>query len=351
LTRLLAVDLTMSNPKAPVARPFEARMARVPDASVAARCVRKPPVRRTTVAQRWGSGHGFARRGAGAVLASCALAGCVPSELELKPEATTSVTSSSAAGGGGSMGAGGSGPLVVPPEVAAWLDGQKGGFCNTTPNAHVNLCGDVVYCKDTTFLKAYPDGLSIDIGFYWGGQNGGDLLSLGAQVPDDQRIMIGLAIDGTVTAQGPNQGEALSYRIDFGPHLLSYRVSVGRRALFIDGALVGYSTKGTGAIALSPGPAGDPGAVLGHAATNQMQGGSAAAWLRFAPFFFHLRAGVESFEASSLPEATELDAARSVRLFGQESKGATTWTAQVSGTPAAVVKLAAWVEDVDASCL
>jgi hypothetical protein len=281
------------------------------------------------------------------------LTGCLPDAIELKPKATSATT----AGSGGSTGEGGSTPFVVPDEVASWLSSQKGGFCNVAKDSYVNLCGNVPYCQDGTLLKAYPDGLSVDVGFHWAGQNGGSLLVLGGEIPEHQRLAIDLAIDGTLSVNGPNQGETLSYRIAFGPHLVSYRASMQRRALFVDGVRVAASEASSLPVALTRGtcgncsiPNGDPGAILGHSATNQMGGANEASWLRFAPFLFHLRSGVDSFDTFSLDDAVMLSATRSVRLFYEAVPGATTWK-PLAGPFAAVAVGASFVEDVDGSCL
>lgn len=289
---------------------------------------------------------------------------CIP-QVELKPE---NQAATSGAGGDGSTGTGvggdggdgdlcASAPSDVPPDVAAWLATQGGGFCNTTKNSYVNLCGQinqcgpVACCTDTSILKPYPDGLSIDIGLHWGGQNGGTLLVLGAEDPDGERLVMSLEIDGTLTVLGPNPGETLCSVVPLGPHLVSYRVSAGRRSLFIDGVLVGAQETPAVAVKLAPGPNGDPGAVLGHSATKQGSGAYAGQWLRFAPFLFHLREGVDSFDTFSLADATTLDEGRSVRLFGQESQDATTWKSLVAGAKDAIVIESRWEENIDANCL
>jgi hypothetical protein len=138
----------------------------------------------------------------------------------------------------------------------------------------------------------------------------------------------------------------------FGPHLVSYRVTSTRRTLLVDGVLVDSAETPSNPVALSPGPEGGPGAVLGHAASNQTSGWQEAKWLRFAPFLFHLRSGVGSFESLELGEVVEANVERTLRLFDANGvmPGGSTWKPSF-GTNAAVVVNATWIENINETCL
>lgn len=273
--------------------------------------------------------------------------GCIP-DLTLKEDAGAVAASS-----GGATGAGGS--MTVPyeplPAVVAWLDTNRGGWCNDTYNKFINLCGNVSFCIDKTFLKPYPKGFAVDVGFHWLGIDGGSILSLGGDI-DGKKMSISLQADGLLTVLGPGNGTPLQFRITKRSHLVSYRVSPSQRTLFIDGIRVDEGTTDVmmGGLELYHGPDGGPGAVLGQAISYWNQDQHEPEWLRFAPFLFHIREGAGSTTEFSLAEATTPQPT-TLALFHGAMPSDTAWKATVGPGPAYAAGGPKWIEDIDANCL
>ena len=288
----------------------------------------------------------------GAALVALAGAACVP-DLALKEDAVSATQgpSSSVTGGGGTTGTGGSVevPYEPSPEVEAWLGENRGGWCNDVYNKFVNLCGDASFCFDSDLLKAYPNGFALDIGFSWTGLDGGVLATLGGDVGPGGVLRLSLAPDGTLSAQGPGNGAALEFKIAKRSHLVSYRVSASTRALFVDGVRVGSGVGEGVTPALAHGPNGGPGAVLGQAKSYWSNNSQKPDWLRFAPFFFHMRDSVGSTETFDLATVKNAQSSTLLLLHGAKTTD-TSWQKIAGLHDGYIANGAKWVEDVDADC-
>lgn len=221
------------------------------------------------------------------------------------------------------------------PRVEAWLATQRGGYCDATFNQLVTLCNntkytgtDAEFCFDEALLNLYPDGLALDVGFHWSGGSTGNIAAIGGDC-DEKRVTLSIE-GGRLLAEGMMGASKLDVPLTPGTHLASYRVDAKTVALFLDGALVAQGL-GTG------GPTPElitrcgPGIVLGGRISYWWEStiDKPGAWLRFAPFFFHLR------DADPAQPATRFDldavtsrGARTRLLFDATGAAKDTWTAR-----------------------
>ncbi|MSP24336.1 MAG: hypothetical protein EXR75_04065 [Myxococcales bacterium] len=280
--------------------------------------------------------------------AALAASACIP-ELALRDESTSGVGAHEAGGGAGAGGDASTEPFEIPADVAEWLSKEPGGWCNDSNGKFINLCGDTKFCFDATLLKTFPNGLAIDLGFHWAGLDGGSLVTLGTDDAASSHVQIALAADGLVTVAGPGDEAPLEFRVAQGSHLLSYRVSTAERALFIDGVGVASAAASLLVPRLGHGPAGAPAAVLGHTWYWGLEVRKPY-WLRFAPFFFHMRDASVPSDAFELATATTKQDS-TLMLFHGATATDTEWKAEFGPQNAYAAGGTKWVGDVDANCL
>ena len=235
--------------------------------------------------------------------------------------------------------------------LASWIAERKGGFCHAEFNELMHLCGDVEFCFDQTLMRPYPEGLALDLGFDWDGQDAsGYVTELGGDC-DEKYVLIRIdASDGgaVVSAYGP-MVESISAPISPGRHLLSYRVTATNRALFLDGVL---AAEGGGPLK-TPELWHDcgPGFVLGERAAYWWeQTKPDPIYLRFAPFFVHLRDEVKDASVWSFDEATK-PGARTVVLFDETGAQGSTWKATKGAFTGVGKNGSTWVADTRKDCL
>ncbi len=243
---------------------------------------------------------------------------------------------------------------VVNPDVLAWLETQKGGWCLDDYRKLVNLCGKVSVCKltlcgdldtdpassptcyadyghehekavpfccDTRFLKAYPNGIAVDVGFYYDGASVAELLSMGGDV-DAGILRLVINAGGKLTG-GVQLGGAVETTLTKGAYLVSLHVTTSRTAMYVNGVLVGEAAGAPGEVVLAADHG--PGMVIGARASYWWQYPGNA--LRAAPFLVHLRDGAPAGEWS-LKEATEASAS-TLLLFNDTGVSGNAWTAAV----------------------
>ncbi|MBI4820963.1 MAG: LamG domain-containing protein [Deltaproteobacteria bacterium] len=171
-------------------------------------------------------------------------------------------------------------------EIQTWLREHTGGWCANEYNQFMNLCGDVVFCESSPAMRTYPDGLSLDFGFHWGGSPG-VLMDLGGDC-DGKRLSFVITERGQVSVEPFMGSERLTAHVEPGTRLISYRATPRSVALYVDGVLAD-SAPGTSSIPELVARCG-PGLVLGQRLSYWWEENKRDSWLRFAPFFFHLRA-------------------------------------------------------------
>ncbi len=227
--------------------------------------------------------------------------------------------------------------------VAAWLSAHQGGFCNDAHNKRMNVCGDVAYCTDQTLLKTYTNGLAIDVGFDWPGDDSGFVLNAGGDTAGGN-VLIELNSSGTIGAYGPGTTPGLEAPLTPGRHLVSYYASATAHALYIDGVLVA-AVGGSGAAPTMVTTQG-PGFTLGSRMSNEVPPGEAH-WLKFAPFFFHLREAAPStwsFVGATTAQPT------SVVFLDTPGVSESTWASSVGSYIAAGQDGLTWVPTVRDGC-
>ncbi len=234
----------------------------------------------------------------------------------------------------------------APTPVVRWLREHRGGYCLERYNQMVNLCGDVEFCEDPEIMRPYPGGIAIDLGFHWDGDPG-RLVDLGGDC-ELKRVAVSVDRDGDLLVEPFAGSPALEARLAPGTHLLSYRATTSASALFIDGELTDSGT-GTSTTPALLGRCG-PGVVLGQRLSYWWEPGKRDVWLRFAPFFFHLRELSEDPSRFDLEVATT-PSARSVLLFEPSGAEATSWRSSISSHVAAGLDGSTYVEDAFGRCL
>lgn len=169
--------------------------------------------------------------------------------------------------------------------VTSWLNSQQNGWCANSFNKHINLCGNIDFCYNTTIMKNYSSGFAIDIGFYWDGTDTGNLIDAGGDNINNFKVkLIGNQTTNNVII---NQGTTsqITFTLVPGKHLISYYSGLSQLNIFSDGILI-YQTNITSTINLSP--SNGPGIVLGSRLSNESPPDNNT-WLKFIPFFFHLK--------------------------------------------------------------
>jgi hypothetical protein len=237
-------------------------------------------------------------------------------------------------------------------DVLAWLDTQKGGWClddyQTLINlcgkvsvCHYNLCGDldtdspdagtcyddyqhehekaVPFCCDTRFLKPYPNGIVVDLGFHYYGVSTGFLFDLGGDTGAKRLNMT--MTDGAQLSVGLVSLEPLTAKLQKGTFLVSYHLTQSKSALFLNGILAAEGTGAPSVIELAA--ENGPGLVLGSRISYWWE--SANKKMRFAPFLFHIRDGIHS-DTWSLAAATE-SGPDTLLLFRDQGVTGNAWTA------------------------
>lgn len=283
------------------------------------------------------------------------------------------------------------GICVQNDETKLWLASQRGGFCNSTYNQFINLCGEVgsctkfkvctddmggpkgecwedaghaypaseswpggvPFCCNPQIMKVYPEGLSFDIGFHYNGQATGDLINLGGDC-DEKFFTLSFSAPGKLVLDGWKASGVPQIDVTQGTHLVSLRLTSEQRRIFLDGILV-LDVPGYGVPIELLGECG-PGFILGQRLSYWYEQNKAGFWLKMAPFFVHLRDGSQG-EAWSLSEAV-LPSERTIVLF--EPSGASTKSNRWTGTKGGITAVAVdafspstpplWVENAAAQC-
>lgn len=219
----------------------------------------------------------------------------------------------------------------VDRNVAAaetWLSTQTEGWCSDTYNQMINLCGDAEFCFDARYMRSYPTGIAVDIGFDWESlTDGGNLAAMGGDC-DGQSLGLGvrpLGNGGLLEAFG-FQSSGIEVAITRGKHLVSYQVSTNGTALFVDGLRVGVGRAPATEIKLRD--ACGPGLVLGGRLSFWWEANQRPAWLQYAPFYVQLREGVPDASDYSVDRATTAGAGTVLRFDKSGAVGAT-WKASV----------------------
>lgn len=267
-------------------------------------------------------------------------------------------------------------------EVLAWLDIQKGGWClddykklvnlcGKVSVCHYNLCGDldtdppdagtcyddyqhehekaVPFCCDTRFLKPYPDGIIVDVGFHYDGVSTGSVWDLGGDT-GAKRAWMAFSSAGKLSVELATM-PSLEATLPKGTYLVSFHATQSATALFVNGQRVADGPGATSAIELA-GENG-PGMVLGSRISYWWE--TATPRLRFAPFLFHLREGKSAAADWSLAAATQ-SGPDTLLLFREQGVSGNAWTA-VTGPQTAyaiTVEQAApepvWKNDAASQC-
>ena len=274
------------------------------------------------------------------------------------------------------------GVCVKNAGVLAWLGEHKGGWCLDDYTKLVNLCGKVSYCHwtlcgdldqdpagspscyddyqheheravpfccDPTYFKTYPDGIAIDIGFYYDGSSVGTVVDLGGDASGN-RAYLDFVEPGTLRAAFPPAVD-ITTPVSAGSHVVSFYISSTELSLYVDG-LLADQVAGPGAPIELKAENG-PGFVLGARISYWWEIPST---LRFAPFFVHLRNGDDGPEDWDLGRATTAGPATIV-LFDESGVSGNEWASSVGeGVGFGVNKADTgveplWVGDVSTQCL
>lgn len=218
--------------------------------------------------------------------------------------------------------------ICVPAEeaaAAAWLASRTSAFCAAKHNQILNLCGDVRYCFDARFLRAYPEGLAVDVGFVLGRDGNANVLSFGGDC--DGELAVISVIDGALLVVGQSTPTA-RVAIAPGRHVVSAQWSTRGSAVFVDGRRV--AEMGAPPRELRLGARCGPGLVLGNRMSYWWEKDKTSSHASAAFFFAHLRGGVADAAAWS-PEVALREGPHTVLLFDDRGAGAGTWTASVGG--------------------
>lgn len=234
--------------------------------------------------------------------------------------------------------------------LTTWLDSQLGGWCNDRFNKLINLCGRTSYCSwnagavfdtgyyfccDPHFMRTYPDGIAVDVGFYWDGTAQGTIFDfggdcdgkrIGCSIPppasgDDSRLRI--RCDGTGFAP-----QLFSPASGAGRYLVSYRVTAQANVMFVNGIKVAEGA-GSSAVPELVGECG-PGMILGERLSYWWESVPPGGSLRFAPFFVHLRDHVANPANFDVAEVT-VPGASTVAYFDAAGVDDRKWTDAAHG--------------------
>lgn len=205
----------------------------------------------------------------------------------------------------------------------AWLGAHVSGFCAAAYNQVLNLCGDVTFCFDPRVLRSYPKGLGVDVGFFVGKAERGQILSIGGECREE-RIQVFL-VNGSlhVLGQGPLSAQVA---VTPGKHLLSLQWGPLGGGMFLDGTLVAHLGAPTNGVKLLP--ACGPGIVLGNRHAYWWEHDREPEHASAAYFFFHVRDLSGDPLAWDLTTATE-PGPSTVELYDERGALASTWTPTV----------------------
>lgn len=230
-------------------------------------------------------------------------------------------------------------------DAQSWLSGKNAGWCFETYNQMMNLCGDVDFCFDARFMRAYPTGLAVDVAFDFESTTAdGNIVKLGGDCGGEA---LGIVVTGgsTITAAGFNAG-VIQVGFTPGKHLVSYQISPSGSALYVDGVRAGVGAAPQAAIKLRDSCG--PGLVLGQRLSYWWEIQQKPAWAHMAPFFMQLREGVADASAYSVARATSAGAG-TVLLFDQTGAAGSSWTATVGGLVGAAKNTLSGDPELDAS--
>jgi hypothetical protein len=228
----------------------------------------------------------------------------------------------------------------VNEDVQNWLATQNSGWCNNTYGKYINICGNVTYCTSAPPLGNYYDGFSIDIGFYWDGTDTGLLICAGGDDMAQHRFNITLnATTGLITSEQRN-ARILSSSIQAGKHLVSYYNSINGVLLYVDGLLVDSSTSTE---YLSLVTTNEAGFVLG---ARMSELGGQDQWLKFVPFFFHLRNTTSSWNFNvSITQQTS-----TIILLNNQTVSGNMWNSTVGSLNAYAAGTTSWITNYISIC-
>jgi hypothetical protein len=240
-------------------------------------------------------------------------------------------------------------------EMGAWLAAHTGGWCLDRYLRFLSYCVDPSACNTTTvndecfcfdpfWMRKYPDGIAIDLGFFWDGRSGGTLFDAGGDC-DGNRIGIGLDTStlGLLVANGPKPLRSLMGTITPGRHLVSAYFRPDRYVLYVDGVEVDAS--GGPGVPIELVAKCGPGVVTGARLAFWWEEPSVPRWLRAGIFFTHVRDAIDPARFR-MDEATKRGP-RTMVLF----EGAPTGATWVDGTRVAYpTEGAAWADPLE-GCL
>ncbi|HQY65002.1 MAG TPA: hypothetical protein PK141_26600 [Polyangiaceae bacterium] len=218
----------------------------------------------------------------------------------------------------------------VDREVVAaegWLATQGEGWCGDTYNQIVNLCGDVEFCFDPRFMREYPTGFAVDVGYAWESPTATGTILAGGGDCDGQSFGLSMRPGGFLEAQGFLSG-AISVGVRPGKHLVSYQVTAGGAAAFVDGVRVGLGNAPTGPITLTDRCG--PGLILGQRISYWWEPAKRPLWGKSAPFYVQIREGLSDAQSYSVARATTAGVG-TVLLFDKSGARGSTWAASVGG--------------------
>ncbi len=223
-----------------------------------------------------------------------------------------------------------------------WLKAQNGGFCNDKFNEFMNLCGEtsecpwnkgtlipggVPFCCDPAFMKQYPDGIAVDLGFHWDGVSSGVLFDIGGDC-DKKRIECAINT-GKLSCGNMQFAPVLDSTLPLaGRFIVSYRATKTFTELWVNGVLQasGGGTVDTPELVAACGP----GFIVGQRISFWWEQSSPGKFLRLAPFLVHLKDQAPTAGTWTSSEVFT-KTSRSVVLFEAPGASAAQWTDSVAG--------------------
>jgi len=218
-------------------------------------------------------------------------------------------------------------------DAEAWLATQTEGFCLDEYNKILNLCGDVEFCFDPKFMRTYPNGVAIDVGFVWEGAEMGNVVALGGDC-DGKALGIGTepGDGGPATLFANAFGRPLTTPLTkSGKHLVSLQVNALGAALFVDGLRVSTSGPPPNLQLLD---ACGPGLIVGQRISYWWEAAAKAPWNRMAVFLVHLRENIPDTASYSVTAATTPQPGTVLLFDRTAAHAASRWTARIGGVVA-----------------
>lgn len=215
-------------------------------------------------------------------------------------------------------------------DAEQWLATQNAGFCLDAYNKLLNLCGDVEFCFDKRFMRAYPNGIAIDVGFTWGSELG-NLVSLGGDC-SGKSLMLSIEMRDVGGKSVPILLAAMTNQIVATPiapgkHLASVQLNPLGLRLFLDGIEVSAAGPPSTNELLD---ACGPGMIVGQRISYWWEAVTRAPWLQAAIFLVHLREGIVDTKSYSV-EAATTPQPNTVLLFDTTGIDGSRWTAHIGG--------------------